>query len=81
MFCWSVFIQGHWVVKTYIWERLIFLGLAFVLVNPSNLTIAGLHINQHHANGMAVIILAAIYLWQRSRKTKTAVASAEAISV
>jgi TRAP transporter 4TM/12TM fusion protein len=81
MFCWSVFIQGQWVVKTYIWERLIFLALAFVLVNPSKLVIAGVHINEHQANGMSVFILAAIYLWQRFRKAKTTVAAAEAMTV
>jgi hypothetical protein len=57
------------------------LTLAFVLVNPSNLVIAGVHINQHQANGMAVFILAAIYLWQRFRKAKTTVASVEAMTV
>jgi len=80
MFCWSVFIQGHWVVKTYIWERLIFLGLAFLLVNPSNLNIAGVHINQHQANAVAVVILVAIYFWQRTRRAKTAVATAQMTS-
>jgi TRAP-type uncharacterized transport system fused permease subunit len=80
MFCWSVFIQGHWVVKTYIWERLIFLGLAFLLVNPSNLIIAGVHINQHQANAVAVAILTAIYFWQRTRRSKTAVATVQMTS-
>jgi TRAP transporter 4TM/12TM fusion protein len=80
MFCWSVFIQGHWVVKTYIWERLIFLGLAFMLVNPSHLYIGGVHINQHQANGLAVAILVAIYFWQRARRAKTATATVAATS-
>ncbi len=72
MFCWSVFVQGHWVVRTYIWERFLFLGLAFMLVNPSHLDFGGFHLNQHLANGLAVLLLAAIYLWQRARKTKAA---------
>jgi TRAP transporter 4TM/12TM fusion protein len=70
MFCWSVFIQGHWVVKTYILERLLFLGLAFLLVNPSHIMVWGIHINQHLANGLAVALLVLIYLWQRARKAK-----------
>ena len=70
MFCWSVFIQGHFVVKTYIWERFIYLGLAFILVNPSHLTIGGVHINAHLANFGSVGILALLYMWQRSRKAK-----------
>ena len=81
MFCWSVFIQGHWVVKTYIWERLIFLGLAFMLVSPSNLEFGILHIGKHQANGLAVFLLVVIYFWQRSRKTKTAAASMQGASV
>lgn len=80
MFSWSVFIQGHWVVKTYIIERLVLLGIAFLLVNPSNLKIGELIISQHQANGMAVIILAAIYFWQRSRKSKAAGLPAETAS-
>ena len=72
MFCWSAFIQGHWVVKTYIWERFLFLILAFVLVNPSNISFGGLHINQHLANGVAISILVALYLWQRTRKSHVA---------
>lgn len=80
MFCWSVFIQGHWVVKTYIWERLIFLGLAFLLVNPSDLEIRGVDISQHQANALAVLILAAIYFWQRARKAKAAAASVQEAS-
>jgi TRAP-type uncharacterized transport system fused permease subunit len=80
MFSWSVFIQGHWVVKTYIIERLVLLGIAFLLVNPSNLKIGELIISQHQANGTAVIILAAIYFWQRSRKSKAAGFPAQAAS-
>jgi len=81
MFCWSAFIQGHWVVKTYIWERFLFLILAFVLVNPSNLVIGDLHINQHLANGMAIATLVAMYLWQRTRKSRAAMALASTPSV
>jgi TRAP transporter 4TM/12TM fusion protein len=76
MFCWSVFIQGHWVVKTFIWERLLFLGLAFMLVNPSHLEIAGVLINQHLANAGAVITLVLIFLWQKNRKAKAGLQSA-----
>jgi len=77
MFCWSVFIQGHWVVKTYIWERFVFLGLAFILVNPSNLSVGAIHINQHLANGAAVVALMLIYVWQRTRKARTVAAVAK----
>jgi TRAP transporter 4TM/12TM fusion protein len=80
MFFWSVFIKGHWVVKTYIWERIIFLGLAFLLVNPSNLNIAGVHINQHQANAVAAAILVGIYFWQRARKAKAGIAAVQAPS-
>ncbi len=68
MFCWSVFIQGHWIVKTYIWERFIFLGLAFLLVNPSHISIGGFIFNQHVVNLVAVSTMILIYFWQRSRK-------------
>ena len=68
MFCWSVFIQGHWVVKTFIWERVLFLGLAFLLVNPGHVDLGGIHVNQHAVNGLAVVILIGIYFWQRARK-------------
>jgi len=71
MFCWSVFIQGYWKTRTYIWERFIFLGLAFLLVNPSHLKIGDLLINQHLVNAGAVLILILIYLWQRTRMKKT----------
>ena len=71
MFCWSVFIQGHFVVKTYIWERFIYLGLAFILVNPSHLEVMGVQINAHLANFGSVGILALLYIWQRSRKSKS----------
>ena len=80
MFCWSVFIQGHWVVKTYFWERLLFLLLAFVLVNPSHLDIGpwnlGLlriphfFINNHVANFGSLALMVLIYFWQRNRKAK-----------
>ena len=80
MFCWSVFIQGHFIVKTYLIERLIFLLLAFVFVNPSGLDILGFHLNQHLSNLIAIMILAAIFLWQRSRKEKLLPAQMEAVS-
>jgi TRAP transporter 4TM/12TM fusion protein len=68
MFCWSVFIQGHWIVKTYIWERFLFLGLAFLLVNPSHVSIGHLLVNQHVVNLIAVGTMTLIYFWQRFRK-------------
>ena len=67
MFCWSVFIQGHWKTHTYIWERFLYLALAFLLVNPSHLSIGGIHINQHLVNFVGVVSLALLYLWQRYR--------------
>ena len=67
MFCWSVFIQGHWKTKTYLWERFIFLGLAFLLVNPGDISIGGMHINQHLVNLSAITLLIVIYFWQKSR--------------
>jgi TRAP-type uncharacterized transport system fused permease subunit len=68
MFCWSVFIQGHWIVKTYIWERFIFLGLAFLLVNPSHISIGSFLVNQHVVNLIAIGTMSLIYFWQRFRK-------------
>ncbi len=67
MFCWSVFIQGHWMTKTYLIERFAFLGLAFLLVNPSDLAIGGIVINLHLVNGFAIAAMGLIYLWQRAR--------------
>jgi TRAP transporter 4TM/12TM fusion protein len=80
MFCWSVFIQGHFIVKTYLFERLIFLLLAFVFVNPSGMDVWGLHINQHLSNLIAILILAAIFWWQRSRRDQLSPAQVEAVS-
>ena len=67
MFCWSVFIQGYWKTKTYIWERLVFLLLAFLLVNPSHLVVAGVTLNQHLVNLAAIATMVLIYLWQKKR--------------
>lgn len=72
MFCWSVFIQGHWVVRTYVWERFVFLGLAFLLVNPGHLSLGGIHINQHLVNVFSIATMVLIFLWQRARKQKAA---------
>lgn len=66
MFCWSVFIQGHWVIKTPIWERFLYLVLAFVLVNPSGMRIGGVHINEHLSNFSAISALVLLYIRQRS---------------
>lgn len=73
MYCWSVFIQGFFLVKTYIWERFLFLIIAFILVNPSGMTIGDIHINQHMANLISFAMLIAIYMWQRARRGKTSV--------
>lgn len=70
MFCWSVFIQGYWIIKTYFLERIAFLGLAFLLVNPRGISLMALEINQHLVNGLALLTMAAIYLWQKSRRTR-----------
>ncbi|MEA3358680.1 MAG: TRAP transporter permease [Thermodesulfobacteriota bacterium] len=70
MFCWSVFIQGHWIVKTYIWERFIFLGLAFLLVNPNHVSVGRFIVNQHVVNLIAVGTMILIYFWQRFRKNR-----------
>lgn len=72
MICWSVFIQGHWIVKTYIWERFLFLALAFVLVNPGDISLGGMVIPHHLANGLALAVLIAIWFWQRARKASAA---------
>ncbi len=70
MFCWSVFIQGHWKVKTSLIERFLFLGLAFLLVNPNHLSIGDLTFNKHLVNGLAVCAVVVIYLWQRARSNR-----------
>ena len=75
MFCWSVFIQGHWKVKTPIYERFLFLALAFLLVNPNHLQIGDMLINRHVVNGLAIVSVAAIYFWQRSRANRTLAAA------
>ncbi len=68
MFCWSIFIQGFWVTKTYWVERFIFLLLAFILVNPGHMYVMGVHINQHVSNLFALITMFLIFMWQRARK-------------
>ena len=70
MYCWSVFIQGFFIVKTYIWERFIFLALAFLLVNPSHMEIGSMIFNKHVINIFAISMLVAIFLWQNTRKKK-----------
>ncbi|MFU8768369.1 MAG: TRAP transporter permease, partial [Desulfotignum sp.] len=72
MFCWSVFIQGYWVIRTYWVERIIFLFLAFILVNPDHLYVMGVHINQHISNLGAILTMVMIFLWQRRRQTLAA---------
>ena len=72
MFCWSVFIQGHWIIRTYWVERIIFLFLAFILVNPDHLYVMGVHINQHLSNLCAIITMVLIFLWQRRRQALAA---------
>jgi hypothetical protein len=65
-----VFIQGHWKVKTPLLERLLFLGLAFLLVNPNHLSIGGMVINKHLVNGLAIVLIAVFYVWQRMRANR-----------
>lgn len=72
MFCWSVFIQGYWVTRTYWVERIIFLFLAFILVNPDHMYVMGMHINQHISNLCAIITMVVIFLWQRRRQALAA---------
>jgi TRAP transporter 4TM/12TM fusion protein len=81
MFCWSVFIQGHWVVRTYLWERIAFLGLAFLLVNPSGMVVAGVHISPHIAKAVAIAAMALFYFRHRSRKTEAAAAVTPSVTV
>ncbi|MCF8106374.1 MAG: TRAP transporter permease [Desulfohalobiaceae bacterium] len=68
MFCWSIFIQGYWLVKTFIWERFLFLGLAFVLVSPGDLTIANIQVPHFLTNVSAVALLIFFYFLQRARR-------------
>ena len=68
MFCWSVFIQGFFIVKTYLWERFVFLILAFLLVNPSHVVIFSISINPHLINIFAISMLVVLFLWQNVRK-------------
>ena len=70
MYCWSVFIQGFFIVKTYIWERFLFLVIAFLLVNPSGISIGSMAINQHMTNFTAISMLAALFFYQRMRNAK-----------
>jgi TRAP-type uncharacterized transport system fused permease subunit len=81
MFCWSAFIQGHWLVKAYLWERFLFLILAFLLVNPGHLSIGSVHFNQHLVNFTAITVMTLIYFWQRSRKRKLKMRTVEAKAV
>ena len=81
MFCWSVFIQGHWMTKTYLIERFAFLGLAFLLVNPNDLAIGGTVINLHLVNGFAIAAMGSLYLWQRARINRDKVSQAAKASV
>ena len=76
MFCWSVFIQGHWLVKTNILERFLYLLVAFVLINPGDLVLGPLRINEHVANGMAVVALGLLFMWQRARSLRAQAAVA-----
>jgi TRAP transporter 4TM/12TM fusion protein len=72
MFCWSVFIQGFYLVRTYLLERFLFLVIAFILVNPSHLSIGTFYINIHAANVAALATLAVITVWQLGRSRKAA---------
>ena len=68
MYCWSVFIEGFFLVRTYWWERVLFLIMAFILVNPAGLVIFNIHLNSHLADLIAIAMLAAVFLLQRSRR-------------
>ena len=68
MFCWSVFIQGHWLVKTYLWERFVYVILAFFLVNPSGVTLVGIHLPHYAVNFGSLAIMALLFLWHRKRR-------------
>ncbi len=68
MFCWSVFIQGFFIVKTYVWERFLFLIIAFLLVSPSGVNFGFIDLNQHFTNIVAISIMAAIFFLQKYRK-------------
>jgi len=68
MYCWSVFIQGYFIIKTYIWERILFLGMAFILVSPKGISLGSFYINQHIANALTIAVLIALFFWQRARK-------------
>jgi TRAP-type uncharacterized transport system fused permease subunit len=81
MFCWSVFIQGHWMIKTYLIERFAFLGLAFLLVNPNDIAFGGIVINLHLVNGFAIAAMGSIYLWQRARIKRNKVSQSAKASV
>jgi TRAP transporter 4TM/12TM fusion protein len=70
MMCWSVFIQGYWLVKTNIAERFLYPAVAFVLVNPGNLVIGPISINAHMANIGALVSLGLLFVWQRARSKK-----------
>jgi TRAP transporter 4TM/12TM fusion protein len=68
MFCWSVFIQGYWLVKTYLWERFIYVILAFFLVNPTGVTLAEIHLPHYVVNFGSLGIMFLLFLWHRQRK-------------
>ncbi|MFW6142899.1 MAG: TRAP transporter permease, partial [Desulfovermiculus sp.] len=68
MFCWSVFIQGYWLVKTYLWERFVYVILAFFLVNPTGVTLAGIHLPHYVVNFGSLGIMLLLFLWHRQRR-------------
>jgi len=68
MFCWSVFIQGYWLVKTYLWERFVYVILAFFLVNPTGVTLAGIHFPHYAVNFGSLAIMVLLFLWHRKRR-------------
>jgi TRAP transporter 4TM/12TM fusion protein len=68
MFCWSVFIQGYWLVKTYLWERFVYVILAFFLVNPTGVTLAGIHLPHYAVNFGSLAIMVLLFLWHRKRR-------------
>ncbi|MCP4748043.1 MAG: TRAP transporter permease [Desulfobacteraceae bacterium] len=73
MYCWSVFIQGFFLVKTYLWERFVFLILTFVFVSPSGISFGMIQIGQHMANLICLAVLGTLFIWQRNRKNNNGV--------
>ncbi|WP_084287667.1 TRAP transporter permease [Desulfovermiculus halophilus] len=77
MFCWSVFIQGFWLVRTYLWERFIYVILAFFLVNPSGVTLFGVHLPHLAVNTASITIMVVLFFWHRQRRERETAGSGQ----